>query len=1718
MSTPAAVTLLHVSDMQFGRNHRFGRLGLPAPDDAFDSLFARLRDDLLLLKSDHRLVPDLLVVSGDLAEWGMPQECRDALQFLEQLTDLLGLKRDRLVLVPGNHDINRKACEAYFRDREADGEKPVPPYWPKWRHYHGLFQQFYRDQPAIAFTPEEPWTWYEVADLKLVVAALNSTMVECHEDGTHYGHVGEAQLRWFATKLEPFVERGWLRVGVVHHNYQRGAADDDENLRDADDLQRILAPSLNLLLHGHTHNGKIAWVHPGLPVLSTGSAALTKEARPEEVPNQYQVIQVWPNRVRRWARGYDPGQKRWIGDNRCSRNGKTWNSSDKVAFENVQGTFPKAPPRTSRRREPGGRLPAEAPEHEPSDPERTRRDDFLARVAEVCNLREPKAEVTPFRFDSPKIAYLRVGIAEGPVARQHPVGTYEFGFTAEDLARFLADVDAKYRAVDSGLASEIVYGGPRVPDDLVRAAAARGVRLRSFVEYQGILDFRGYLERQTRKLEADPVYPPQLYVSQRLVHEIGREQHDSADAPRTVLDWLASPDGRFVLVLGSFGTGKTFLLHELALRMPRELPSLVPLLIEMRALEKGRTLEQLVAQHLAGSGEERIDLTAFRYMLRQGRIALLFDGFDELALRVTYDRAAEHFETLLQAAGGQAKVVVTSRTQHFESDRQIKTALYERAEALPGLRLARLQPFDEAQIRTFLLQRLGDAEQAETRFHLIREIRDLLGLSETPRMLNFIADLDEEQLREAKARQGEITSAELYRLLLQKWLVHEFDRSQPPGCPPALKQEERWNALTMLALRMWRTTERTVRLAELTEEVARAINQLTERQLDEHIAAHQIGSGTLLVRSDEGQFAFVHQSVMEWLVANRAAEQVKVGGPERYAVDALAMGTMSPLMADFFRSLAGDCAEAWAQDVLGMAAESALSKVAKDNALLVLQQSGKNARQAVQLARQDLRGKDFSGQSLRGANLSGADLTDAKLVRTDLTGANLQGATLLRADLTAATLVGANLESAVARGASLLGADLRGASLAVKSLRRAKLVGARLDAELAGCDTFGAALPSGWNPQPMTSVASACSAVVVSPHGDLLASGHTDGSVRLWDAGTGRELRRLEGHAGGVEAVAFSPDGTCLASCGGDSTVRLWEAGSGRELRRLEGHAGWVHAVAFSPDGTYLASCGGDGTVRLWEADSGRELRRLQGHRGRVWAVAFSPDGGRVASGGDDSTVRLWEAGSGGELHRLHRHTGWVLAVAFSPDGGRLVSGGDDSTVRLWEAGSGHELCRLVGHAGSVQAVAFSPDGVRLASSGGDGSVRLWEAGSGRELSRLQGHAGWVWAVAFSPDGGRLASGGGDGTVRLWEAGSGRELRRLEGHAGGIRAVAFNPSGGHLASGGDDSTVRLWEAGSGGELRRLVSHADRVNAVTFSPEGGRLASGGDDSTVRLWETGSGRELRRLEGHTRAIYAVAFSSDGDRLASAGHDKTVRLWETDSGRELRRLEGHAGQVFALAFSPGGGRLASGGDDSTVRLWEAGSGGEFRRLEGHAGSVYAVAFNPDGNRLASAGHDKTVRLWEAGSGRELRRLEGHARAVYAVAFSPNGGRLASGGNDGTVRLWEADSGRELPRLEGHAGSVYAVAFSPDGRRLASAGEDGTVRLWSTTTGALLASLLGTPEGWVAFTPHGRYKLGGNPAGGFWYAIGLCRFEPGELDAFLPPGTLRRLQDDEPLWPPES
>ncbi|WP_437785946.1 pentapeptide repeat-containing protein [Sorangium sp. So ce1097] len=1334
-----------------------------------------------------------------------------------------------------------------------------------------------------------------------------------------------------------------------------------------------------------------------------------------------------------------------------------------------------------------------------------RSDDFLSRVERVCRLREPEGvEIEWFDAPLPFGCYLRVSVNEGGIVRIAPLAALESGMSTEAVSAFLESIDASYRREDPGLVSTLVYGGEPAPEELVRYASARRVRLVRFLEYQGLIDFRGYLAWQNAKLERDPTYPPALYVDQRIALTVGQEEVLRERALDAFAELLDSEHSRFVLVLGDFGTGKTFLLHELARRMGKAGGPLTPVLIEMRALEKARDLNALIAQHLALAGLGKIDLPAFRHMLAEGRIALLFDGFDELAFRVTYDRAVEHFDTLIQAAQGKAaKVVVTSRSQHFISAQQVRSALAEKAALLPGYRLARLQPFTGAQIHRFLVNRLGGEEAADARVRLLADVKDLLGLSANPRMLGFIADIEEAQLRRAKAGDGEITSAGLYRLLLDRWLVWEYERAHPRGAQPGLSVAQRWRAVTELATRLWQRTEQSVNIRELPAELIAALQALGRHELDVDVTRHQIGSGTLLVWDDQENFRFIHQSVLEWLVAREAAEEVQRSG----AAAALAQREVSDLMADFFGALAGrEAAARWAREALG----GALGAVAAGNALRIDGRMGLGVRERMNLAGADLRGQDLSGKDLRGCDLSGADLRQAKLVGADLSGARMAGALLDGADLSGAALSGADLTGATAALARLVGADLTGAKLAAVKLRGAKLVGAR-GARFDGCDTFGAAMPEAARFEPTWVQASRCNAVAISPDGSLLASGHS-GWITVWELATGNALRILNGHSEWVTSVAFSPDGDTLASGSEDCDVRLWDVSTGNALCALKGHWDHITSVAFSPDGEMLASGSRDHSIRLWHVSTCAEARVLKGNAG-VTSVAFSARGDTLASGSFDGTVRLWQVSTGETLHMFHGHELWVTSVAFSPDGETLASGSPDRTILLRQVSTGSILRTLQAHGDWIMSVSFSPDGAMLASGSHDNTARLWQVSTGEASHVLNGHSGPVMSVAFSPDGAMLASGAHDNTTQLWQVSTGNVLRTLGSRSQRAERMALSPDGAMLASISGDN-VKLWMTTILGAAN--IQHERRASSAglfspLFSPQNKWLAVWTND-TVLVYDISTVNRVWRLDGHLKYVQAMTFSPDGETLATGSFERTIRVWRTRTGATLGVLEGHEGGVWSVAFSPDGATLASGSDDHTVRLWSVGGDAEPRVLARHVGRVNSVTFSPDGAQLASGSDDTAVLLWQTATGEATHMLRGHSGPVTGVAFSPDGARLASGSYDNSVRLWDVSMGQLARVLRGHSGAVTSVGFTLDGAILLSSSVDSTIRFWDVRTGACLAVLLQLPEGWVAFRPDGRYKLGGNVAGGFWHAVNLCRFEPGELDELVP-GL--RIPDDEPLLP---
>ncbi|MBN9522106.1 hypothetical protein J0H58_26910 [bacterium] len=610
----------------------------------------------------------------------------------------------------------------------------------------------------------------------------------------------------------------------------------------------------------------------------------------------------------------------------------------------------------------------------------------------------------------------------------------------------------------------------------------------------------------------------------------------------------------------------------------------------------------------------------------------------------------------------------------------------------------------------------------------------------------------------------------------------------------------------------------------------------------------------------------------------------------------------------------------------------------------------------------------------------------------------------------------------------------------------------------------------------------------------LTSGPKADGSA---DPGTLTNLKEYAGHTNVVTDLALTADGKTLVTGSADGTVRVWEAGSGKQIRLFQGHAtevageSGVSAVAVRADGRQAASAGADGstvsadgklvatagadkTIRLYDAETGTAAGELKGHAAAVTALAFLPDG-KLASAGGDRVVKLWDTATKAVVKELAGHDLPVLALAGGPEGKLLVSAAADRTARGWDPAAGKALWTWTAKS-AVCGVAVRVGAKQVAAGAADGSLTVLDvsAGEPKELWTGSGHTAGVASVAYAPDGSLLATAGGDGALQLWtldEAGKPSQGHRFDGQPradkGGyspLSAVVFSPDGRFVAATGADAVIRVFDVQTKVEVRGLRGHTEWATALAFGPGGRLLVSGGADQKALAFEL-TPQEGATPVGHMLKLNAVAVSADGKTAATASADKTVKLWELATGRELETLAGPTDTPLAVAFL-GADRLAVGGITSTrasgqLHFWK----GKPARLVNTvtAGEVYALAATADGAKLAAwtarAVQGETVKassyeLFDA-DGKAVASVPDRGRDVRAVAFAADLSWAAAGDDKGVVRLWDLGAkekaGGDWQLLDD---AVADLGLTADKKLLVAADGNGAVKVADVAKRAVLAS----------------------------------------------------------------
>ncbi|KAH7032955.1 WD40-repeat-containing domain protein [Microdochium trichocladiopsis] len=685
--------------------------------------------------------------------------------------------------------------------------------------------------------------------------------------------------------------------------------------------------------------------------------------------------------------------------------------------------------------------------------------------------------------------------------------------------------------------------------------------------------------------------------------------------------------------------------------------------------------------------------------------------------------------------------------------------------------------------------------------------------------------------------------------------------------------------------------------------------------------------------------------------------------------------------------------------------------------------------------------------------------------------------------------------------------------------------GARILATTLGEDAVLTDLKSGKHLTKVEGDGELISTLTLTPSGSHLIICSRSLSMRIYalqktassDAIEPRLIRTVKPHSTPVVVLAVDRTSTLLATGGTDGSIKVWDIAGGYVTHTFRGPSVLVSALHFFEVAASSAKADAQ------SADK-RKRRKSKGERDDNDDDEVSTAANfRLASGSQDGKVRVWDLHKRSVVANLDSHVSDVQGIEFSSKQNTLVTAGRDKTIRWWDARSWKPR-RVTPCMELVEAVGFLEDGRLTYSAGSNGCFRLWDTDTGREITKDQAPKseteGFVGA-AHTPDSSLVICVQVDHTLAFFQAPDNtltqatvdapEPFRRITGtHDDIIDLCYLLPDQSAMALATNSEDIRIVSAtdstGSGDDsfgqdIAVLKGHDDIIIALDVDWSGHWVATGAKDNTARLWRVDAANNsytcYATFKGHAESVSAVslprtrpvegskAFSNPLEHppqfLITGSSDQTIKRWDvpreaqqgskTGSTRALYTRKAHDKDINAIDASQSAQLFASASQDKTVKIWSIEEGEVQGILRGHRRGVWSVSFAPpntpiiQGEQGPVAGKgavitgsgDKTIKLWNLNDYTCLRTFEGHSHSVLKVSWlgippqeelSKKPILFASAGGDGLVKIWNVNLGETECTLDNHEDRVWALAVHPKTNTVVSGSADSTVTFWKDTS----------------------------------------------------------------------
>jgi WD40 repeat protein len=1099
--------------------------------------------------------------------------------------------------------------------------------------------------------------------------------------------------------------------------------------------------------------------------------------------------------------------------------------------------------------------------------------------------------------------------------------------------------------------------------------------------------------------------------------------------------WLEATEKYHVSVLGEFGMGKTwFSLHyawrELqkylkAKETQRKRPRL-PLLMPLRDYSKAVDVENVLAHFFFGKHKIRLHNEVFDRLNEMGKLLLIFDGFDEMSNKTSKQEMADNFWRLTQVAVPGAKVILTSRQEHFPDDGNARLLFGGKIPSsqsklvAPQFELVELEPFTEVQMRRMLGQHTD-----EPTVDLIMAQPHLRDLAQRPVMGQLlVAALGDLQRDLAAGKSIDLARVYFYAVRQKMETDIRSDRT-------FTSLADKTFFLGELAGAMYGQEKLSLHFSEFPEQL-RSMFGLEDRELD--YWCYDMAGETLLIRDREGNYKFAHNSLREFFVAYKFAAELGLLHADFWGLVA-GCGMVGSTWSEVRRGLRSNVS---VQEFRGFLAEPPerlvetfgrfplrQSKVVTDLLLVMLDvQVGYRQTNPLLELMQWTRGRNFNTVGYVGGNAGnlllakypyGLEYQD--LSRTVLPALNLWGAGLRQVDLTDADLA----ESCVS-----------------KSFSR-------------------------------------CNVIVISPDNNYFVTGHENGSICMWDIFSGQEIAGFTGHDCDITSLVISDDGYWMFSASYDGLIKKWNTETTICENTFSDEQGWL-SLAVGNDGDWLFSASDNG-LKKWNTKSGEYLFSFLEDAKGVRSMVLSNDGQYLFLNNDAGAVQKYNAKTGEYLFSYLEDGDLIKFLTLSNDDCWLFAGDEVCRVSKWNIDTGECINTFSIDEGWVTSFTLSGDESWLFSGIYNGAVNQWNAETGILIGSLTSEQelasekifsdddfdGWYeYSTAFltsSNDGRWLLASGGDynNTIKCWDIKDKRHQYTLLDSKVFITSCISNTNNGYLLTTDSSNMIRRWNTETNECIEVSAFVEDSVTCFIINDDNDWLFSQADNMAIKKWNMKT-KECVYTRTNQEEDEPFIVSGDGRWLFLAREDGEIEKWDTKAGlgEDPYYFIGHTESIVFLKLIENANILFSVSVSGTLKKWNITNGKCINTLTNKFQySTSLAALSENGEYFFSGCYNGLLNKWDAETGELIYSFVSLSKMISSLVLSKDGYWVFAGYDDGKITKWNMSTGECSYTLVGHKHSVIFLTLSKDECWLFSWCHGEAVKKWNAQTGEFLATL---------------------------------------------------------------